>query len=606
MSKIFWIFAFSMGHLITANANTTAQDFQAAKEYAKTLGGQPLAAINQFNPESTFKEYNKTPLEERYYQGVEKEKIDLTPMATKSLKDDLGGQTVVNQFGKNKFEINQNNEAIKKAKLIEDESYAITHGLSNQRIKCDETPPSCEMKTHEEHCESSKKLPDQMCVKKLNVSVRAEHKAARADFEVWIVKKWTGIIQINLVTGAMSNNEGGYLTNPLVLPHPCGSIKVTVHNVLTDGRGAGWAHVIGLPSCQNNGVLTLDITEKYHLSDKYKRKYPIQVTLTVDAYSPPHTAEEYWDNGCQSLENSLCHLKEERCSDLENPKLIDNLSVTRPCWEMTNTYSCSSARADECTTQKEKGCFQTGSICSLMENNACTLYEQTYLCQEKVCSPAIACVKDLFCADGDCTAHQATQNDDFDKSILPIAALEASGFEFRKTQATLFGGHPVQCKIWLWNFIDCCSDKGWGKAIHLANCREEDRALGEAKLNYLAHYLGDYCAEKVLGECVEHKRSYCVFDTKMARIIQEEGRLSQLNSKALGDAEHPACAGLSVAELQQLDMGRIDFLSPVYPYPSGTATKEAGILGDVTLNNPDSSVAMDEIKRRIEQKASKL
>ena len=91
----------------------------------------------------------------------------------------------------------------------------------------------------------------------------------------------------------------------------------------------------------------------------------------------------------------------------------------------------------------------------------------------------------------------------------------------------------------------------------------------------------------------------------MARIIQEEGRLRQLNSNALGDAEHATCAGLSVAELQQLDMGRIEFVSPVYPYPDGKSTKEAGIVGDVVLSSPNTRATLDEIKRRIEQKAAK-
>ena len=70
-------------------------------------------------------------------------------------------------------------------------------------------------------------------------------------------------------------------------------------------------------------------------------------------------------------------------------------------------------------------------------------------------------------------------------------------------------------------------------------------------------------------------------------LFRKKERLRQLNPNALGDAEHATCAGLSVAELQQLDMGRIDFVSPVYPYPFGTATKEAGIVGDVALKSAD-------------------
>ncbi|WP_195911854.1 conjugal transfer protein TraN, partial [Legionella pneumophila] len=212
---------------------------------------------------------------------------------------------------------------------------------------------------------------------------------------------------------------------------------------------------------------------------------------------------------------------------------------------------------------------------------------------------------DLFCADGDCTEHAATQNDGFGEAMAPMAVAGAAGAEFGKTQATLFSGHPVQCKIWVWDIIDCCSNEGWADKLHIDLCREEDKALGKAKLNYLAHYVGEFCSQKdpIFGTCLEHKRTYCVFDSKMARIIQAEGRLRQLNPNALGDAEHTRCAGLSVNELQSLDMGRIDFLNPVYPFPQGQPTKEAGIVGDVVLNSPDASKAMDEIKRRVQKKA---
>ena len=133
----------------------------------------------------------------------------------------------------------------------------------------------------------------------------------------------------------------------------------------------------------------------------------------------------------------------------------------------------------------------------------------------------------------------------------------------------------------------------------MLHCKPEDKALGEAKLDYLVHYLGEYCATKELGVCIEHKRTYCVFDTKMARLIQEEGRLTQLNRSALGTAEEPHCEGLSVQELQNIDMGKIDFLNPRYPFgEEGEPTPEAGIL----VNPPNSGTTTDELIRRVEKK----
>lgn len=581
-------------------ANKTAQDFQNLKEYARSLSNQPMTAMNQFKPDTTFKDYTETPAQSQHYQGVETEKTDLNAQALNALQNDAGGRTVTEHFGQSQFEINTKNEAIKNARIIEEESYAITHGQSNERIKCDEKPRACETKSHEEICHTSRQLPDQQCVKKRKVSVNTERLNQRADFEVWVKKKWTGTITINLVTGAMSNGRGGHLTNPIKLNHPCEEMKATIHSILNNGGSAHWVRVVGLPTCQNGGGITL------YISDKFSRYYPIQVALTINAHSKSFVEEEHWDNQCLTLEaSSLCQKIDEHCTDSNSTRVIDGLPVTRDCWELNANYRCASAKADECKSQREKGCLQAGSRCTLMDNNACSLYEQVYRCNETVCPQAVACVHDLFCADGDCTEHAATQNEDFGTSMAPIAVAGAAGSEFSKTQATLFSGHPVRCKIWFWDIIDCCSNEGWADKLHINLCREEDKALGQAKLNYLAHYVGEYCSQKdpIFGACLEHKRTYCVFDSKMARIIQAEGRLRQLNPNALGDAEHATCAGLSVAELQNLDMGRIDFVSPIYPYPSGKPTKEAGIVGDVVLNTPDASKTMDEIKRRVQQKA---
>ena len=581
-------------------ANKTAQDFPNLKEYARSLSNQPIGAMNQFKPQATFEDYTETPVESQHYQGVETEKTDLQAQALNALKNDAGGRTVTEHFGENQFEINTKNEAIKNAKVIEEESYAITHGQSNERIKCDEQPKACEIKSHEEFCHTSRQLPDQQCIKNLKVSVNTERLNQRADFEVWVARRWTGIITINLITGAMSNGQGGHLNYPIKLNHPCEEMKATIHSILNNGGSAHWVRVVDLPTCQNGGVITLSV------SDKFSHYYPIQVALTINAYSKSFVDEERWDNQCVTLEaNSLCQKVEERCSAPHATRVIDGLPVTRDCWEFNANYRCASAKADECMSQKEKGCLQASSRCALMNNSICSLYEQVYRCDETVCPQPVACVHDLFCADGDCAPSAATQNEDFATSVIPMAVAGAAGSEFSKTQATLFSGHPVQCKIWFWDLVDCCSNKGWADKLHINLCREEDKALGQAKLNYLAHYVGDYCSTKdpILGACLEHKRTYCVFNSKMARIIQAEGRLKQLNPNALGDAEHATCAGLSVTELQSLDMGRIDFVSPVYPYPEGKPTKEAGIVGDVVLNTPNASKTMDEIKRRIQQKA---
>lgn len=576
-------------------------NFKQYKEYAQSLKTQPKKAIEQLHPETLFENYNENPKEKSYYKGVETEKTDLSKPATSALKNDVGGQKVVENFGKNQFEINKNNEAIKQSRLIEDESYAITHGISNERINCSEVPQRCEIQSHDEYCYTSRYLPDKTCVKTRKVNVISEKIHQRADFSFVVPKKWTGIVTVNLITGAMSNTVGGNVPSRVSLTHPCEKMNAIIHSVLNNGGHAYWVHVIALPSCSNNGLITLNLTKSWN------RAYPIQVGLTINAQSTSYVSEEYWENGCLALEEQggLCQIKNEQCTDANPTKVIDGLPITRDCWQKHATFTCSSAVADECRVQKEKGCLQLSSKCARFENNTCALYSQIYSCQEKKCSPQIVCAKDVFCRDGDCTPHVSTQNDEFGKSIAPLAVAGEAGREFSQTSASLFGGSVTQCKIWSWDFIDCCSDKGWGKKLNLAHCRDEDKALGRAKLNYLVHYLGEFCSKEVLGVCVEHKRSYCVFPSKMARIIQEE-RLNQLNPEALGSAKHPTCNGLSVSELQAMDLGRVDFVNPIYPYGSGIKEPKSGIASDFSINSPDSSQTTEEIKRRIQKKAGGL
>jgi conjugal transfer mating pair stabilization protein TraN len=118
------------------------------------------------------------------------------------------------------------------------------------------------------------------------------------------------------------------------------------------------------------------------------------------------------------------------------------------------------------------------------------------------------------------------------------------------------------------------------------------------------HFVGKYCAKKwPIKGCKTWKNTYCVFDSKMARIIQEEGVLKQLNPNAFGTAKNPTCAGITVGQLQQLDLERVDFVKPVYPYRDGRPLAKAGIADDIDTATPSGQATADAINARIQQKA---
>ncbi|MQJ73410.1 conjugal transfer protein [Escherichia coli] len=73
------------------------------------------------------------------------------------------------------------------------------------------------------------------------------------------------------------------------------------------------------------------------------------------------------------------------------------------------------------------------------------------------------------------------------------------------------------------------------------------------------HEIGTYCKKKIpLLGCVQKATSYCCFNSKLARIIHEQGRPQLKNFNGWGDASSPQCRGFSPEEFQSLDFSKID------------------------------------------------
>lgn len=75
--------------------------------------------------------------------------------------------------------------------------------------------------------------------------------------------------------------------------------------------------------------------------------------------------------------------------------------------------------------------------------------------------------------------------------------------------------------------------------------------------------LGEFCKEKWLGKCVQKQRSFCCFNSQLAKIINEQGRLQlkafqNLPNRGFGDRGNPQCRGFTPEEFQALDFSNID------------------------------------------------
>ncbi len=93
--------------------------------------------------------------------------------------------------------------------------------------------------------------------------------------------------------------------------------------------------------------------------------------------------------------------------------------------------------------------------------------------------------------------------------------------------------------------------------MDMMGCEQSEQEAAIYKGSGYCHEVGSFCSKKIaLLGCVEKSKSMCCFNSKLARILQEQGRV-QLG-KSWGAVENPSCGGFNPAEFQALDFSRID------------------------------------------------
>lgn len=166
----------------------------------------------------------------------------------------------------------------------------------------------------------------------------------------------------------------------------------------------------------------------------------------------------------------------------------------------------------------------------------------------------------IACANGECDHSQVEVSQDAQEGISRLSALAGSALDASSQQPTsgiptILSGHAQECEKYPLGFRDCCTDSGWGDWVK--HCPYDLQALQQARAENRVVYLGNYKKHQ-LGS---RHYSYCVFPTKLAAIVQIQGRGGQLRLP-FGTAKHPDCRGLTPEELERIDFGRLD-LTPI-------------------------------------------
>ena len=161
------------------------------------------------------------------------------------------------------------------------------------------------------------------------------------------------------------------------------------------------------------------------------------------------------------------------------------------------------------------------------------------------------CGQVTYCVGAGCETVRPQANTGFVETTTRLnMALELGGEEFDRDDRRFFKGTRRRCHVHFGGLANCCRNRGL--LVGLANCSANDKLLAKERNAGNTHYLGKRCSKKIIfGICVRRSRYWCVFGSKLGRILQQQGR------RQLGIG-WSSCRGFTVAEIERIDFARLD------------------------------------------------
>lgn len=329
--------------------------------------------------------------------------------------------------------------------------------------------------------------------------------------------------------------------------------------------------------------------------DQYRCHAPIP-GLTPDATSGTTTVDtRIDDSGCANLAgDGTCMPEGETCvDDSPQTRVIHGVAVTRSCWKWQRSYGClDTAAGNDCgELDANPSCRFVREDC--LAGEPCQTWERVYDCplpDQPASSDQFICDGDVYCIDGSCETIEREANTEFKDAVVALNAMNQTRREFDADTLTLFRGERSTCSSKVFGVLNCCKGKGFplipGISLLVAlGCDREEVLLHQRDAQGLCAYVGTYCSDSVLGVCLTKRKVYCCFESRLSRILQEQGR-RQLN-KPWGPPKTGQCLGFTIAEFARLDLSRMDF-SEVYAEFTAAARL------------PDELEAATEIQQKIE------
>lgn len=368
--------------------------------------------------------------------------------------------------------------------------------------------------------------------------------------------------------------------------------KATPNDWASQGKESFAQYIRSLITFTSNGVVSLDTHDEYFEGNDFDNLV-INVDITYQPAPALADITQLESTTCEKLEEKaeagLCFYDDETISQGAETRTINNLSVYLDWWQKKRTYRCHYPTKDTCADLRAKSCTQSSSTCARKIEGTCVLWQQTYKCPKGNKQASTLKVKGKgipYCLDGNCTKHEYAPNTEMADALSKLALLREMQGQLDANSLQVFKGTTNQCKRNPLNFKDCCgSGKGWGLNLKMGECDSGEKKLVELRQKNLCVFVGTYCShkDKITGVCLTKRTSYCCFPSKIARIIHEQGR-PQLGLN-WGSPKEPACHGLSVEQICQLDFSKIDLKELFDELLQKTKLPDATKLGETLKGN---------------------
>ncbi|HBD7398690.1 TPA: type-F conjugative transfer system mating-pair stabilization protein TraN [Legionella pneumophila] len=564
MKRLIFIFLILSSQV---NALDLKKAYQEGAQTGKSHANQSIDLLKGLDL-NKFPGYQENLPQEHYYSGVTQENTGLEADSQRVVVDNESGKAVSDSFNhRSLYQVNPASESMQKLNQIAENGDAIIRGQNTDKITCSLKPKECHYSWQEKKCLMGKALGKLHCARNLRLEL-SPYKIE--NYTLYLRKKGKSTkpfkISVNFVqtdTCQQGRNPcytiyKDQVTVPSIkLPDHCAMVKVT----LADPKGLV---VLQQTATCAKPSLTLSVGKCRNGGCKIPYVHTVTMTVEIDE------SKEYWDDQCQHLINKehegLCHLTEPlTCTEPNQTRVIGGVSFTRPCWKDRATYSCGDEGQNTCDGVINEGCEQTASICIKEEGGLCKTYQQTYQCPQNLCTEnQLLCGDGAFCLEGDCATHEyipANEND-FKKAMSTLSAVSDASKDFDVNANYIFKGKLLECSTTMLHFKNCCSDSGWGVDLELAHCSDSEKKLGKARENKLVVPTGQYCYKRRKfpggSVCTDTHETYCVFQSKLARIVQEQGRRNQLHI-SFGKDKHSNCSGITPEQMQLIHFEAINF-----------------------------------------------